>query len=222
MQILQLELATHHLRQQHGFYRDVLGLPVVEDTANRIVFQVGTSLLSFVQASEPMAGSYHFAFNIPENQFAQGKAWLQQRVALLTNSAGADEYAFESWNAHAVYFLDPAGNIAELIARHALPNASSAPFSAQSLLSVSEIGIAASDVLAHVSVITTRGGLPVYAGPASPAFTAIGDEHGLFIVVPEHRIWHPETGRAAVQLPITVATSIADHSLTWKFPLEED
>ena len=30
---------------------------------------------------------YHFAFNIPENQFAEAKAWLMARVSLMTHGA---------------------------------------------------------------------------------------------------------------------------------------
>jgi catechol-2,3-dioxygenase len=218
MHILELQLATNYLIEQHDFYSHVLGLPVHHYDTERLTLQIGTSRLTFVQQREPLGGCYHFAFNIPENQFAQGKAWLQQRAQLLKNSSGIDEYAFESWNAHGVYFLDPAGNIAELIARHSLPNARQAPFNAESLLNVSEIGVAAIDVLTQADAISAHSNYQIYAGPGSPVFTAVGDEHGLFIIVPEGRIWNPETGKAAAHLPISVVTGSVQSPLHWQFP----
>lgn len=83
--------------------------------------------------------NYHFAINVPQNQFEDAVTWLSDRVELLSDTeTGDSEIFFEDWNAHAVYCLDPAGNLLELIARHDLSNDSDRPFGSENFLEVSE------------------------------------------------------------------------------------
>jgi catechol-2,3-dioxygenase len=74
MRISQLELWTSRLSEQRRFYAQVLGLPVTDDGAQRFTLQVGETRLVWHQAVVLLPGVYHFAFNIPENQFAVAKA----------------------------------------------------------------------------------------------------------------------------------------------------
>jgi catechol-2,3-dioxygenase len=150
---------------------------------------------------------YHFAFNIPPQQFAEAKAWIAQRVPPLTDHTGADEFYFEAWNAHALYFSDPAGNIVELIARHTLASQSHQPFTEQSLLSVSEIGLVTDNVRDTVHLLRTRLGISSYQGTGNDEFTAVGDEAGLFIVVKRGRIWFPDTNKPAAVAPVSVTVA---------------
>lgn len=212
MHILDLQLVTPDLALQHTFYTQVIGLPVLQTTSESLTFQAGASRLTFTEA--PAQGSYHFAFNIPENQLASAKNWLNQRVSLLKDSAGVDTFYSENWNAHNVYFCDTAGNVLELIARHTAPDASDRPFDAASLLNISEIGIAADDVPAQIATIQAQIDAPIYRGPGSNTFSPIGDEHGLFIVVSHGRIWFPETGKPAEHLPVTVSVDDGQHPVT--------
>ena len=135
MQICELQLSSAALYQQRQFYRQVLGFPVLQDTPDRLVLRAGASRLTFTR-TDAGTGIAHYAFNIPENQLAAAKQWLQERTPLWTNTDGSDEFFFEAWNAHAVYFHDPDGNILELIARHTLPSASDQPFSEKSILNI--------------------------------------------------------------------------------------
>ncbi len=194
MEIAQLTLLAQDLSAQHKFYTQALGLPMLEGGEEVITFGVGRSKLTFLQADEDWEGRYHFAFNIPENQLAKAKAWLADRVQLIHNLAGQDEFRFESWNAHALYFYDPAGNIIELIARHDLPNTSDASFSGKSLLAISEIGLTTPDVAATVRQLQSYLPLKVYRNSESEDFVALGDANGLLIIVKKGRIWWPETG----------------------------
>ena len=202
MQIQDLHLATPDLSLQHAFYAQTLGLPALQATPESVTFRVGASRLTFAAAAgRPI---YHFAFNIPENQFDAAVDWLRRRVPLIADSAGTDIFYSEGWNAHNVYFYDPGGNIVELIARHDLPGATDRPFDAASLLNISEIGIAADDVPAQVAAIQERVDAPPFRGPGSDTFTPLGDDEGLFIVVQRGRIWYPETGKPAEHVPITM------------------
>jgi catechol-2,3-dioxygenase len=207
MNIDELEILTPDLSGEHDFYSGVLGLPGLAITGDSLSVQVGSSRLTFGQAPGGWNGFYHFAFNIPENQFREAKSWVSRRAPLIRDSQGADEFHFESWNAHSLYFYDPAGNILELIARHNLDNGSEKPFDPQSILSISEIGLASDDVPGTVRTLQEGLGIEIYDGPGSDTFTATGDEHGLLIVVKRSRIWFPETGKPAGLLPLAAVIS---------------
>jgi len=217
MRILNLELVSSSLPRQAEFYAQTLGLRGLEETGGRVVFQAGSSRLTFLAGAGPVQHRYHFAFNIPSSQFTEAADWLRRRVRLLSDSNGADEFHSNEWNSDGMYFLDPDGNVVELIARHTLPATGGSPFSGNSLLAISEIGIAAEDVPQQVEIIRHRRGEPIYDGAGSSTFTAVGDEHGLFIVVKRGRIWFPETGVAAEPVPIHVITEALDGPMEWNF-----
>src|SRR3954447_7910930 len=201
MRILDLELSARDLHSLHDFYGTTLGFEVDAAADHPLTIQAGATRLTFVPAPDGSPHLYHFAFNIPENQLSAAKEWLSTRTPLLTDSNGFDEFNFESWHAHSVYFKDPAGNILEFIARHDLPNATGEPFGPRSILSVSEIGLATNDVPSLVRSLPP--GVPVY-GEVSETFTAVGDELGLLIIVKTGRVWFPDTGVSAQPEPARI------------------
>ncbi|MEZ4736270.1 MAG: hypothetical protein R3E79_54995 [Caldilineaceae bacterium] len=93
----------------------MLALPISAESATSFTVQAGASAITFGETAAVLPSIYHVAFNIPENQLAAAKRWLRERVPLLQNGE-RDEWVFPDWNAHTVYFLDPAGNILECIA----------------------------------------------------------------------------------------------------------
>jgi catechol-2,3-dioxygenase len=203
MRLLQLELHTSDLAPLRAFYAGTLGVPLARADDAAFTLRAGITELTFRRGADCR---YHFAFNIPEARMDAARGWLAARgVALLRDGAGSDLFAFASWNAHSIYFRDPAGNVGELIARHSIPSpAGSAPFSARDLLNVSEIGLAADDVPALVGALTALG-LGVYDAGDGATFSAVGDEHGLLIVARRGRIWYPETGLPAGIHPLRAA-----------------
>lgn len=205
MHIRRLELQTHDLPAQQQFYGERLGLPIIAANEQSVELQMGKTRLAFKQAPADWQGVYHFALNIPENLLPAAKRWLTRSAPTLQDSSGADEFNFQSWNAHALYFSDAAGNIVEFIARHDLPNRSEQPhFDARQILVISEIGLATDDVPTMVELLRSRIGVEVYRGSGSETFAAVGDEHGLLIVVQRGREWYPETGKAAELLPVKI------------------
>ena len=203
MLIKTLTLLTPDPKSVTDFYADILGLNRIADEEGIYGLQIGSSKLLFRQAETGWAGRYHFAFNIPENQFAEAKSWLNLRTAILQTSSGQDEFHFEDWNAHSVYFYDPVGNIAELIARHELKNASTETFDSEYILCISEIGLAAEDIPLLVRQVEQVAAVEKYKD-SSETFTALGNEEGLFVIVKAGRIWFPETGIPAQILPVQV------------------
>lgn len=217
MNILELRLATPTLAVQADFYSRILELPVITQSEHSISFQVGTSRLTFYASTHPLPGVYHFAFNIPCNQFDAARLWMQSRAPLLADTSGVTTFYSQHWDAHMLYFADPDGNILELIARQTLANDEERQFDVSSLLNISEIGIAAEDVAAQVTELMACTNSPIYGGPGSPTFTTVGDERGLAIIVQRGRIWFPDTGKPAMAMPLTLVIDQHGQPVTLHF-----
>jgi hypothetical protein len=140
---------------------------------------------------------YHFALLVPGDRFDAARAWAEERVELL-----GGVFDFESWNAQAVYFQDPAGNIVELIAHRGLEeNGRTGPFDPEELCGLSELGIVG-DKRALLRQLEAEG-LELWAGdlddPERLAF--VGEKGRTFILSPAGRGWMP-LGRPAEAHPV--------------------
>jgi catechol 2,3-dioxygenase-like lactoylglutathione lyase family enzyme len=200
----RLRLRTHLLKEMRAFYGERLGLPVLRETADSFTLEAGGTELEFARTAgtEPV---YHFAFSVPENRFAEAKAWLKARTPLVTREGGSDEYHFAHWDAHAAYFRDPAGNIGEFIAHHSRGNASNAAFGPGSIEHVVEIGLVVPDVAAAAGFLHDNAGVKPFGGKevaAGAEFAAIGDTDGMFIVVKDGRPWFGAEELKAAAFPV--------------------
>ena len=209
MKITRLELLTVNLPAQQDFYAKILELST-KLTPSGLEIQAGKTELLFTQATPDFDGAYHFAFNIPENQFRAAKDWISSRVPLLYDENGKDEFASESWNSDSVYFKDSAGNVLEFIARHNLKNAVDEDFNSKQILQVSEIGLPSEDVLGLANKLCTQLNLSVFKQQPNETFTPVGDDSGLFILPIKARIWIPNSGVPAKLLPIKVKGIVED------------
>jgi D-alanyl-D-alanine carboxypeptidase len=172
------------------FYGSELGLPL---DGEAIV--VGETRLRF--EVEEGDAFYHFALLVPGDRFDAALAWGRERVELL-----GDVFEFENWDAEAVYFHDPAGNIVELIAHHGLEESGrSGGFTAAELLGFSELGIVG-DKAQQLRRLESRG-LSLWDGtmdePDRLAF--VGEKGRTVILAPPGRGWLP-TGRQAEPHPV--------------------
>lgn len=203
MNILDLELSSVNLPAQRDFYANILELPVTLDSATLEV-KAGETNLVFTQAPSEFIGAYHFAFNIPQNQYQAAKQWIASRIPLLQDNTGKEDFESTTWNSTSLYFSDAAGNILEFIARHTLQNASNEEFDSRQILNVSEIGLPSEDVLELANALVTRLGFSVYQQEPNENFTPVGDENGLLILPAKDRIWMPDSGVPAKLLPVKV------------------
>lgn len=211
MHLDRIELPSGHLDQLADFYGSVFGLPVARDGA-AVTATVGASALRFVPAAAPTS-PFHFAFNVPSAQFADARAWLEARVPLLAGESGETVFHSGRWNADMVYYRDPAGHIGELIARREPPHSASGPFGPQSLLCVSEIGLAVADVIGAAERLAALDIPPYHADP-DPGFMSLGDANGLLIVVRAGRMWYPDRITPAPAQPIRVELRQGERRLT--------
>lgn len=199
MEFLDIRLHTNDLETIKSFYHFQLDLPILTETETSIRFKIGTTSLTFEKSTleKPV---YHYAINIPENQFSAACEWLRKRVKTIFYEA-SDVVDFPNWNAHAVYFYDSAGNIGELIARHDLTNATAMPFSEKSLLNISEIGLPTANVPALTTLLNEKLGLETYVS-GGETFNPLGTEKALFICVGLGRDWFP-TAVKSNNFPVT-------------------
>lgn len=212
VRVLELTLPTAAIDEQRAFYGETLGLPIMAEADDQVAIQLGATRLAFRRTADS-ASPYHFAANVPENRLPDAKRWAAERAELISHD-GSDEFDFSAWNAHSVYFLDPDENVVELIARHDLPNARDGPFGPGSLLEVSEVGLPVHEVGEAVSFLEREVGQPLFSGDREH-FAAVGDQRGLFIVVPAGRPWFP-TELPTAPSPLTVVTAgdrDAEHEL---------
>jgi catechol 2,3-dioxygenase-like lactoylglutathione lyase family enzyme len=201
MKIKQLNLYSSKIEALKEFYLDVLGFDLIEAERNRFSFQVGETKIEFKETLEE--AYYHFAFNIPMNQAKDAINWLKAKDINILKYKGAEIVDFANWEAEALYFYDPAGNIVEFIARRPLAVASNESFSASSILSVSEIGLPLLDVGRILHLLEELADLPVYSGGPG-VFCAMGDPEGLFIMVDQaKKDWIPEND-PAIPFPLQV------------------
>jgi catechol 2,3-dioxygenase-like lactoylglutathione lyase family enzyme len=196
MVIKEIVLQTGFPDELQKFYADTLGLNLKYKDDDSFDVQFGDSVLKFTKVPGKNKPFYHFAFNIPENQFKEAKEWAKQRVDLIKLD-GEDEFDFKSWNAHSIYFYDPSGNILELIARNNLSNKSSEQFSGKSFLNISEIGLPVYDIENFYFEVNRNFDIPIFSGDTKN-FCAAGDDEGLFIIVNNGRKWFPDCPDAEI------------------------
>ena len=195
--ILGLELLTAApLAAMKDFYHGTLGLRVTDERDDRLTIAGGATPITFVRAADEKSRPfYHFAFNIPRNRIRAARDWQAKRTPLLPippalrDGAYPDDVVnFAHWNAHAVYFFDPAENVVEYIARHDLANdAPAGAFGSDEILYASEIAFVVDDVAATSKALQDVAGAGPYRG-ASAEFAAVGDERGLLLVMKRGRV----------------------------------
>jgi hypothetical protein len=205
MRIKKLVLGTTYLETLKEFYSSILELPV-QMNEGEILIKIGYSDLIFIETKEAEP-FYHFALNIPSNKIGEAKDWLNNKVKLLWMKDYKSDIAdFVNWHAKSVYFYDSAGNILELIARFDLNNNSNETFSSKQLLSINEVGLVfkQNEFEENTSELLKNYALSYFSKqPPLSQFRAIGDDEGLFVVVPERRNWFP-TDKPAGIFPMRV------------------
>ena len=196
--ILSLELLSGApFGAMKAFYGKTLDLRIMDERDDRFTVEAGETRITFVSGAATGAARppfYHFAFNIPENKILKALEWQKARTPLLAiperNRAPGyppEVVAYNHWNAHSVFFLDPAGNVVEYIARHDLKNGDSGAFGWTDILYASEIGLVVDDVAATAAKLTDVAAVAPYKG-GDDRFAAMGDEYGLLLVMKRGRV----------------------------------
>jgi catechol 2,3-dioxygenase-like lactoylglutathione lyase family enzyme len=219
--IRSLRLNTNvPLPEMRKFYETTIGLPVLAHSQTVLTFGAGLSQISFLATPGASRPFYHFAFNIPENKIEAAFAWQRKRTPIIHPNADGPRDAvthFAHWNAHSVFFLDPAGNLVEYIARHELPNAAPGGFSVKDILCVSEIGFILDDIGPTGNAIMQAFSLPEYRS-ASDGFWPIGDELGLLLMIRKGMVWSAHSGQVNKTdiFPTSVTIDAPNRKNAWR------
>lgn len=190
MQIKELRLTTNFdLDTQKKFYTEILAMPIQEESRSYFCVQAGATKLFFEKGSLP--AYYHFAFNIPVHLMQSALHWTKQNLVILTDN-GTELIDFPNWDAQAIYFKDPAGNILEFIGRRdILVERKGEIFHPKQIINISEIGLPSNDTISLRAKIEQHLAVPHYSGD-SPRFYAMGNPEGLFILVDQNiKKWYP-------------------------------
>lgn len=179
-------LYTDKLKAMKRFYGNLLELDMIESTDEQFTVRIGESQLTFKQTEQP--AYYHYAINIPGNQFSMMKYWIQDRVTF-NREEGRDEVYFPSFDADSMYFEDPAGNVVELIGRR--KRDLFGDLTKESFLNISEIGVV-TPFVTEVGDYLQDMGLPLRSGtdvdPEDLNFLGRGDAY--IVLVPQGRRWY--------------------------------
>ena len=188
MKIKEIILFTNNIQKQKQFYKTVLEFEQIEDSLEKITFKVGESLLTF-QYKENVRPS-HLAFNIPSNAIYDALIWLRNRTEVL-DCDGEKIADFSNWKAKAIYFYDADLNIMEFIARERIDIESDFAFTPRTILSISEMAIATTDLETVYKAINTIKPIPIFDGDFT-RFCALGNDDGLFILIDKNKKkWFP-------------------------------
>jgi catechol 2,3-dioxygenase-like lactoylglutathione lyase family enzyme len=202
----ELAVAAARLETVAGFYEQTLGF-AVERRPGRVVVPVGGDVLELVATDDDTDPFHHFALLVPGDRFDAARCGLGEGAVPLARDDGETVFAFDFWDARAVYFHDPAGNIVELIAHAGTAERSGAAgdFSAAELAGLSEIGIVVDDPAAAVAALERDLGLELWSGDAEQ-LAFVGAKARTLILAPPGRGWLP-TGRPSEPHAVTVTVT---------------
>src|SRR5690625_827779 len=179
-------LYTNPLTELRRFYMNILELNITDETEDSFSVDIGTSKLTFRLSDKQCF--YHYAINIPGNQFSMLKHRIKERIPL-NRERGIDEVYFSSFDADSMYFEDPAGNIIELIGRRKRDLFGDPTF-AESFFNISEVGI----VSAHLDDLSEEFqdiGLPLRGTEISyHSINLFCREESFIVLVPPRRKWY--------------------------------
>ncbi len=201
-----LRIAAAVLRCRRGvleplrtFYLETLGFQ--GGGGDGVALRIGDAIVRFVPGEAE--AFYHYALLVPARRFEAARDWAAARADLLPGPGGETTFAFPAWNARAVYFHDPAGNIVELIAHDARADPAGAPFAAAELQAISEVGVVVGAPREAADLLDREAGLKLWSGDVegANALGFVGRRAHTLIVVPPGRGWLP-TGRPAEAHPV--------------------
>lgn len=140
MNFKHVYMYASNFEETKHFYTKQLAIPMISEETTQFTIQFGLTDVTFMKSSQDEFPFYHFALNVPANQFYEAKEWIRLKVDLLLED-NKDEVYFENIDAKSLYFEDPAGNIVEFICRFSDSDKNNEPFSASSLVKMSEMSL---------------------------------------------------------------------------------
>lgn len=201
MKIKHLTLDCANLQEQKYFYTKKFAFEILDESDEHLTLKMGSSHLTF-RENRLNKAYYHFAFNIPYDAIPKAANWLDKKVVIIETDDGKIK-DFSNWEALAIYFLDPAGNIVEFIGRKRVKANTRTVFNEKDVINISEVGLPVFQVNEAYDMIHRKAEIEKFDCKSS-TFCACGDDNGLFIIVDRaEKLWYP-TDEAAKTFPMEV------------------
>jgi len=209
MQIREVSITARHPDAAAAFYRDVLRMPV-DEQSDRVTVTIGSSQL-IITPGDQFEGIHHLAFGISPHDFDLAHRWLNEQIEPIIAQGSDVIDGPAGWNSQSVYFHGPEEILLEFIARQADAEIPGGTGPVPRPLSISEVGIGVPDVRAAVRELTDTLGLPTFP-PQEAQFAPVGNHDGLLILVDHERVWFPTRTHQAARGPLTARIHAPKHS----------
>lgn len=205
---VRLEANPDQATELRSFYVQTLGFEDADSGGAALAsIAAGETILRFVPATNSSDPYYHFALLVPGDRFDAAYAWICKRAALLPDhNTEGPVFDFDNWDALACYFLDPAGNIVELISHRGFESSGRrGHFAATEILGFSELGLVTAGKARAVTRLQHEAGVGLYDGDIDDheRLVFVGERARTLILAPPGRGWLP-TGRPAEIHPLEV------------------
>ena len=208
MKISEVSITARHPGAAAAFYRDVLRMPV-DEQSDRVTVTIGSSQL-IITPGDQFEGIHHLAFGISPHDFDLARRWLSEQIEPIVAQGSDVIDGPAGWNSQSVYFHGPEEILLEFIARQADAEIPGGDGVAPRPFSISEVGMGVPDARAAVRELTEALGLPTFP-PQETHFAPVGDHDGLLIVVDQERVWFPTRTHRAAHGPLTVRIEAPRH-----------
>ena len=172
MQIREVSITARHPDAAAAFYRDVLRMPV-DEQSDRVTVTIGSSQL-IITPGDQFEGIHHLAFGISPHDFDLARRWLNEQIEPIVAQGSDVIDGPAGWDSQSVYFHGPEEILLEFIARQADAEIPGGTSPVPRPLSISEVGIGVPDVGAAVRELTDTLGLPTFP-PREAQFAPVGD-----------------------------------------------
>jgi hypothetical protein len=207
-----LPVSARAVPQLRDFYRG--WGKVLEEAGGGFSVGFGSGRVAFLPV--PGRPFHHFALLVPGDRFVAARTWLAARAPLAAAPGSSETtFDFDNWNALAVYVIDPAGNIVELIGHAELSRSGrEGPFDPGSgeLCAISEVGLVVQERGAALAALAQRG-IELWSGADGPdGLSFVGRKGHTLILVAPGRGWLP-TGAPAVASPARVEIGVGGHEV---------
>lgn len=187
MQIESVVFQTNQIESMREFYGETLELPITSRDVDSFSVAAGSTTVTF-ERTNTANQNYHFALRVPNGQLIPAAHWLLERTELSEHPTGSKVVEFTQLNSESIYFVDPAGNLIEFVARSDLDDTVEGDFSPTYIRSMNEIGMPVNEVAPMISFLTDRIGIESL-GDVDADIVSIGDLNGMIVIAQAGTDW---------------------------------
>lgn len=212
---LTLRVDNVNYTSNRVFWTEVLGFPLLSQTAQSYTIGIGDSRLTFRPKNTTNPPIYSFSISIPQNQVEKALDWLKNEggkypdgptepINIIKDEiTGAEIINKPLYNANSVFFNDAAGNIIELIARNDVNNSVEGDFNREQFLKISEAPVVTKQVRECEEVLDAEFGIKAFPRTTS-GYRPVGGADGVLLLVIPGRPWIPTQTITAQQYDVII------------------